>query len=139
MVGHANNSRFPAQNAAWLKDGVAPYFGKIAHQSAELAEACGHATIGSAGVDFVAQELEIGADNARAKVGLVAQDGVAHVVEMGSLHFIEQEGVLVFAGVAKEAAAACNDVAADVYARPKLAIRANPGGALYAAEGRELD
>src|SRR6201999_387729 len=70
-----------------------------------------------------------GEDDAGAEVAAVADDGVADVIKMGDLGFVEDDGVFEFAGVAEDAAGADDDVLADVAAVADFAAFADPGGA----------
>ena len=45
-------------------------------------------------------EFDVRENHARAKVRLMAQDGIAHVIEVRHLCFIEQNAVFEFAGIA---------------------------------------
>ena len=80
-------------------------------------------------VTLPGRDLEVGADDARAEVRLVAENGVAEVIEMRHLAAVEEQGVLEFAGIAHHAVVADDDVLADVGVVADLAVLADDGGA----------
>ena len=57
---------------------------------------------------------------------LVAQNRVAHIVEMRHFTVVEEHAVLEFARVPHHAVIACDDVFADVAARAHLAVFSDP-------------
>ena len=75
---------------------------------------------------FVA--LDVGGDGPRAHVGLVAQDGIPHVVVVGHLHPVEEDAVLQLGGVAHHATLPDEGRAADEGAMPNLGILPDDGG-----------
>ena len=80
--------------------------------------------------DFGVIEFDVRENHARAKVRLIAQDGVAHVIEMRHLCFIEQNAILELARVAHYDAIASDDVLAHVATAANLAVFADPRRAL---------
>ena len=75
-------------------------------------------------------EFDVRENYARAKVRLMAQDGVAHVIEMGHLCFIEQNAILKLARVTHYNAIAGDDILAYVATAANLAVFADPRRAL---------
>ena len=85
-----------AQHGAGVQHAVAAHFHEIAHHGPELPAARGDLlrAVLHHHQGFVA--LYVGGNGARAHVALVAHDGIAHIVEMGHLHAVEEDGVFDF-------------------------------------------
>ncbi len=76
-----------------------------------------------------AVEADIGEDDAGGKVALVADNGIADVIEMRDFRFVEDDRVLEFARVAHGDAVADDDIFADIAAVADFAALADPRGA----------
>ena len=72
--------------------------------------------------------LDVGGDAACPHVGLVAQNAVAHVIEVGNLDVIEQDRVFQLYGIADHAVFAHQGGAADEGAVAHLGPRADDAG-----------
>ena len=59
----------------------------------------------------------------------MAEDGVAHIVEVGNLGTVEDDAVFEFAGIAENSIVADDDIFADVASGADLAAVADPGRA----------
>jgi hypothetical protein len=88
-------------------------------------------------LDVAGEHLEVGDFDTGAEVGLVAENGIPDVIEVGYFAVVEEEGILEFAGVADDAAIPDDDVVADVGVVSDPAIAADDGGA--ADHGAVLD
>ncbi len=77
--------------------------------------------------DVAGKQFEIGDFDARAQMGLVAEDGIAHVIEMRRLGVVEEEGIFDLGGIADHAIVADDDVFADVGVVANLAILPDDG------------
>src|SRR5918996_966191 len=75
-------------------------------------------------------EFNVRENHAGAKVRLMAQDGVAHVIKMRHLYFIEQNAVFEFARIAHYDAITGDDVLTHVTTAANLAVFADPRGPL---------
>lgn len=85
----------------------------VAQHGAHLLAARLHALAAAAHRHQRLVGLDVGCDGARAHVGLVAQNTVAHIVVVGRLHPVEQDDVLQLHGVAHHAAVAHQCAAPD--------------------------
>ena len=68
---------------------VAAHFHAITHHGADLFAAGGHLLVAVVDDNELLVALDVGGDGARAHVGLVAKNGVAHVIIMGHLHIVK--------------------------------------------------
>ena len=126
-----------ADDRAGVQHAVAADLHMIAQHRPHLFAACVHALL-TADTDHVGLVgFHIGGDRARAHVGLVAQDAVAHIVVVGRLYAVEQDDVLQLHGVAHHAARAHQGAAPDERAVAHLRVRADD--ARSAQEGRGRD
>ena len=74
----------------------------IAQDGAEFLASCLHITILSMNLYKTLVSLHIGGHCAGSHMCLVAQDGIAHIVEMGHLRLVKDDGVLDFTGIADD-------------------------------------
>lgn len=117
----------PTQDGAWIEDRVAAYLHKIAQNGAHLSPSGGD--IGLALYHHRGLvRLDVGCDRAGAHVALVAQDGVAYVVVVGGLNFIEENGVLQLRRVAYHAVRAHQCGAPDKGTVAYLGLRPDDAG-----------
>ncbi len=79
--------------------------------------------------DVAGKKFEVGNLHARAEVRLVAEDGVADVIEVRHLRAVEEQRVLQFGRIADDAAVADDDVLAEVGVVANLAIFPDDGRA----------
>src|SRR5258708_7314249 len=63
-------------------------------------------------------------------MNLVADDGIAHVIEVRDVGVVKQQRVFELAGIANHAVVADEDMFAHVGVMPDLAVAADDGGAL---------
>ena len=123
------NHRAASEDAAGIQHGVAAGFRAVAQQRAELAQA------GVAGLavhldkNIPRHQFEVGNFYARAEVRLVAENGIADVIEMGRGGLIEQKRIFQFGRIADNTAVADDDVFADVGVVADLAIFSDDGRA----------
>jgi hypothetical protein len=125
-VGEWVDDAVAADESARIDDGVTADLGVIADDGAELSQAGGNALFPCGDHDFAAIETDIGKDDAGAKMGLVAEDGVAHIIEVRDFAVIEQNAVLELAGIPEYAAIAHDYIFPYVAAAADLAVFANP-------------
>lgn len=117
----------PAQDGARIEDRVAAYLHKIPQNGAHLSPSGGD--IGLALYHHRGLvRLDVGCDRAGTHVALVAQDGVAHVVVVWGLNFIEENGVLQLCRVAHHAVSAHQSGAPDKGAVAHLSLRPDDAG-----------
>lgn len=117
----------PAQDGARIEDRVAAYLHKIAQNGTHLSpsgEYIGFCLYHHRGL----VRLDVGCDRASAHVALVAQNGVAHVVVVGGLNFIEENGILQLCRVAYHAVGAHQSGAPDKGTVAYLGLRPDDAG-----------
>ena len=102
----------PAQDGARIENRVAAYLHKIAQNGAHLSPSGGNIGLTLYHHRGLVR-LDVGCDRAGAHVALVAQDGVAHIVVVGGLNFVEENGVLQLCRVAYHAVGAHQSGAPD--------------------------
>ena len=120
------NHAIAADDRAGIDHCVAADLRSIANDCAEFSEAGRNVAIGCYDRDFGVIELYVGENHARAQMCVVTNDRITDVIEMRHLHFIEQDGVLEFAGVSHDHAVADDHVFAHVAAAPNVAVFADP-------------
>jgi len=118
-----------AEDAAGVQHAVAAHFRAVTDERAKLAQAGVQRFALDHDGHVAGQRLEVGADDARAGVRLVAEDGIADVIEVRHLTAVEEQRVLQLGGIAHDAVVADDDVFADVGVVPDLAIFPDDGGA----------
>jgi hypothetical protein len=123
------NHRAAPENAAGVQHGVAASFRAVAQQRAELAQAGVEGRAVHLDENVAGEKFEVGNLHARAEVRLVAEDGVADVIEVRHLRAVEEERVFQFGRIADDAAVADDDVFAEVGVVADLAIFADDGRA----------
>ena len=117
----------PAQDGTRIEDRVAAYLHKIAQNGTHLSpsgEYIGFCLYHHRGL----VRLDVGCDRASAHVALVAQNGVAHVVVVGGLNFIEENGILQLCRVAYHAVGAHQSGAPDKGTVAYLGLRPDDAG-----------
>lgn len=125
----------PSQDGARIEDRVAAYLHKIAQNSAHLSPSGGD--IGFALYHHRGLvRLDVGCNRAGAHVALVTQDGVAHVVVVGGLNFIKENGVLQLRRVAHHTVSAHQSGAPDKGAVAHLGLRPDDAGCAQIGSGR---
>src|SRR5579862_2930109 len=123
------NHRAASDDAARVQHGVAAHFRTVTEQRTEFAQAGVKRLSVQFQLDVAGKELVIGDLHARAEVRLVAEDGVADIIEMRRLRTIEQQRVFQFGRVADDTAVADDDVFPDIGAMSDLAVFADDGRA----------
>ena len=123
------NHRAAAEDAAGVQHGVAAGFRAVAQQRAEFAQAGVEGFSVNLDKDISGHQFEIGNFHARAEVRLVAEDGVADIIEVRHLRAVEEERVLQLGRIADDAAVADDDVLAEIGIVANLAIPADDGRA----------
>ena len=123
------NHRAASENAAGVEHGVAAGFRAVAQQRAELAQARVERHAVHLDSDVAGEKFEVGNLHARAEVRLVAEDGVADVIEVRRLRAVEKQGVFQLGRIADDAAFADDDVFTDVGVVTDLAVLADDGRA----------
>lgn len=129
-VGERIDDAAAADERAGVDDGVAADLGVVADDGAKFFQAGGDAFVAGGDEDFAAIKAHVGKDDAGAEVGLVAEDGIAHVVEVRDFAVVEEDAVLKFAGIAEDAVVTDDHVFANVAAAANLAVFADPGRSL---------
>ena len=87
--------------------------------------------------DEAAVGFDVGGDASRAHVGLVAQNAVAHIVEVGDLNVVKEDDVLQLHGVAHHAVFAHQCGAPDEGAVADLGVRADDAGGTEIGGGED--
>jgi len=90
------NHRAAAEDAAGVQHGVAAGFRAVAQQRAELAQVGVEGRAVHLDEDVTGEKFEVGNLHARAEVRLVAEDGVADVIEVRRLRAVEEQRVFQF-------------------------------------------
>ena len=101
----------------------------VAEQRAEFAQAGVEGLAVDVHRDIAGHEFDVGDLHAGAQVRLIAENGVADVVEMRGDGLVEQERVLHLAGIAHDAVVADDHLLADVGVVANLAVAADNGRA----------
>ena len=127
------------QQRAGIEDRVAADLSPVAHDGAELAQPGLVGAFRRADDNRRLVEPEVGTDRAGAKVGSVAQDGIADVIEMRDLGTVHQQAILELARVAEHAAFADDDVAPDEGARTDVGVGPDPDRADQGRVGWQFD
>ncbi len=108
------NHRAAPNDAAGIEHGVAPDVTAVADQCAELAQA----GVEGLAVDFdgyiSGHKLDVGDFHSGAEMRLVAEDGIADVIEVRRAGIVEQDGVFDFRRVAHHAPIAKDDLFAKI-------------------------
>ena len=115
------------EDAARVEDGVAADLRPVAHQRAELAQPGIDPGPLDLYEDIAGREFHIRDFHARPEMRPMAQDRVAHIVEVGHLTPVEEEGVLDLAGVADDAIVPDQHMLADVGVVADFAVRPDDG------------
>ena len=129
------NHRAAAEDAAGVQHGVAAGFRAVAQQRAELAQAGVEGRAVHLDEDVAGEKFEVGNLHARAEVRLVAENGVADVIEVRRLRAVEEERVFQFGRIADDTAVADDDVFAEVGVVADLAIFSDDGRAFDECAG----
>ena len=101
--------------------------GSIADDCAELAKARGDALVFVAQMDFLPVQSDICQNHSCAQVGLVAENRIADIIEMGDLGAVEYHAIFKLTRIAKDYPVANDHTFADVTATSDLAIIPDPG------------
>tara|TARA_R100000027_G_scaffold61057_1_gene52188 strand:- start:22575 stop:23117 length:543 start_codon:yes stop_codon:yes gene_type:complete len=133
-----SDCRPSVEDSSGLKDHIAARFSMISEDRTKFAKSTVGGSIGGSDSDRLLVEAKIGHDRSGAQMRIVAQYRIADVIVVRSLDIVHEHAVLVFAGVAEDAVAASDNIAADIDTRAKLTTVAYPGGPSNGAKWREL-
>jgi len=117
------------EDCAGAEDRVAADFSPVTDDRPEFSKTGVEVAGRAFDADIFAVEADVGANHPCAEVGFVAEDGVAHVVEMRHLTAVEKEAVFELRRVSKGAPFANDDIFADVSATADRGAFADPGRA----------
>jgi len=127
-VGQAGGDRgVSVKDGAGLEDHVAASLRPVGEDGAKLAKSAREGSGRCADGDGLLVKAQVGEDRSGTEMSVVAEHGIADVVVVGRLGTVEKDGVLVLAGIPKDAAATGYDVPADEYPGTKFAPFTNPG------------
>ena len=124
-----------ANDGAGVQDAVAAHFHEVAQHGAELFKTGFDTFFAVLHHHQSLVGLDIGGQAARAHVGAVAQNAVAHVVVVGDLDVVEENCVLQLHGVAHHAVGAHQRTAPDEGAVPDFRARADDAGGTQIGRG----
>ncbi len=108
------------------ENAVAADLGVVADESAEFSEAGGDGALGCVDGHWCLVEAHIRENDARAEVGLVAENRVADIVEVRNLGLVEDEAVFKFRGISCHDSVAEDHIFADVTPISNLTVLADP-------------
>ncbi len=118
----------PAQDGAGADDAVAADFGVVTDDGAEFLQAGGNALVAVAQDDFGAIQPHIGQDDSSSEMGFVAEDGIAHIIEVRNFTVVEEHTVFELAGVPQHAVVTHDDVLPHIAPSADLAVLPDPRG-----------
>src|SRR5271154_7183378 len=121
------NHRAAPEDAAGVQHGVAAGFRAVAQQRAEFAQAGVKRHTVHVHKNIAGQKFEVGNFYARAEVRLVAENGVADVIEVRRLRAVEEERVFQFARIADDTVVADDDIFAKVGVVADLTVTSDDG------------
>ena len=105
---------------------VATDLGMVADEGAKFAKAGGYRPCLGVDGDRRLVEAHIRENDASAEVGLVAENRVAHIVEVRDLCFVEDEAVFKFRGISSHDSISENHIFPDVTPISNLAVLPDP-------------
>jgi hypothetical protein len=114
-----------SEDAAGIEDGVAAKVAAIADESAELAQAGVERLSVEFDQDIGAVEFEVRDLDAGTEMNAMAENGVTHVVVVGSLGPVEEKSLFQLRGVANHAMIPDDNVFPDIGIVPDLAVPAD--------------
>src|SRR2546430_3014559 len=94
-VNHAIGS----QDRARINDRVATNLCSVTDYRAEFCQPGGDIAIGCHDSDFAMIELHVRENHASAEMGVVTKNGIAHIIKMRHLRFVEKNAIFEFARV----------------------------------------
>jgi hypothetical protein len=116
----------PPDERPRAENAVATDLGMVADEGAEFPETGGDGALGCVDGYWRLVEAHIRENDARAEVGLVAEDRVADIVEVWNLCLIKDEAVFKFRRISGHDAVAEYHIFANVTPIPNLTVLADP-------------
>ena len=116
----------PPDEGPRAENAVTTDLGMVSDEGAEFPEASGDGALGCVDGHGRLVEAHIRENDARAEVGLVAEDRVADIVEVRNLCLVEDEAIFKFRGIPGHDSIAEDHIFPDVTPIPNFAVLADP-------------
>src|SRR5260370_8630098 len=110
-----------------MKARVAADFSSITHDRDDLGKAVRNVPVGSGHGDLAVIEFHIRQNAAGAEMCFKSKNGIANVIEMRRLRFVENNAVLELARISHDYSVSDDDIFAHVPAAADMAILSDPG------------